>query len=460
MTKTEHRGPRRPGVLRQVADFALLRRPEQMPDSALEMAAHLALDTLGVAIAAAEMTPAQIARDTATRLYGTTDPAVSARMLFDGRRVSLPGAVYAAATQIDNLDAHDGHNLAKGHIGVSAVPALAALAETDPDLDGREALATLVVGYEIGVRAAIALHATVSDYHTSGAWNALGLAAMAARRRGLDAERLREALGIAEFHGPRSQMMREIDHPTMLHDGSGWGALAGLSAVILAESGFTGAPAITIEAPEAESFWADLGDVWEVERQYVKPYPICRWAHAAMDAAQAICAAEDAPLDRIASIRIGTFGEAARLFAGAPTTTSQAQYSLPFAVAAMIAHGQVGVDQITGAGLSDPRVTGLLPLIEVVEDPRHSARFPNARWSDLTIAMTDGRVLRSGDVEARGGPERPLSRDTLLAKFFAYATPVLGPARAEQIVERVLSLTSSGARFDDLGALLYAPPSR
>ena len=29
-------------------------------------------------------------------------------------------------------------------------------------------------------------------------------------------------LGIAEYHGPRSQMMRCIDHPTMLKDGAGW----------------------------------------------------------------------------------------------------------------------------------------------------------------------------------------------------------------------------------------------
>ena len=43
-------------------------------------------------------------------------------------------------------------------------------------------------------------------------------------------------------------MMRCIDHPTMVKDGSGWGAFAGVSAAYLAADGFTGAPAITIEA--------------------------------------------------------------------------------------------------------------------------------------------------------------------------------------------------------------------
>ncbi len=41
---------------------------------------------------------------------------------------------------------------------------------------------------------------------------------------GLDRAASRHALGgIGEYHGPRSQMMRCIDHPTMVKDGSGWG---------------------------------------------------------------------------------------------------------------------------------------------------------------------------------------------------------------------------------------------
>src|SRR3546814_7985834 len=84
------------------------------------------------------------------------------------------------------------------------------------------------MGYEVATRAGIVLHGSVSDYHTSGAWNALGVAAVASRLLGLDRERTRHAIGIAEYHGPRSQMMRCIDHPTMLKDGSGWGAFAGV----------------------------------------------------------------------------------------------------------------------------------------------------------------------------------------------------------------------------------------
>ena len=244
---------RRPRPLRSRREFILGTDPSRIPAEARHFASLLLLDTLGVAAAAHTMEPARIARDAALRLYGAGPQGPAAKMLFDARSASVPGALFAAAAQIDNLDAHDGYNPSKGHTGVVAVPALLAFAQTVAPLRPEEALAALVIGYEVGARAAIALHMTVSDYHSSGAWNALAVAALGGRLRRLGADRMREALGIAEYYGPRSQMMRVIDHPTMLHDGSAFGALAGASAVFLAEAGYTGAPAITVEGERPQN---------------------------------------------------------------------------------------------------------------------------------------------------------------------------------------------------------------
>jgi 2-methylcitrate dehydratase PrpD len=444
-------------ILTKITDFTLGLRVDDIPASALDRAAWLLLDTLGIAAGSVRMEAGRIARDTACELYGAGPGAQAARMLFDGRPVSPAGAAFAAATQIDNLDGHDGYNPTKGHIGVAVVPALAALAEALPVLTGPQALAAMVVGYEVAGRAAISLHATVADYHTSGAWNALGVAAMAARLRGNSPDQLRQALGIAEYHGPRSQMMREIETPTMLHDGSRWGAMVGLSATILAEKGFQGAPAITVEAAEAARHWQDLGEFWTVERQYIKPYPICRWAHAAIDAVRGLIIAHDFGPEDVAEVRIGTFHEAACLYAGMPATTSMAQYSLPFAVAAMIAHRRIGTEHITGDGLTDPAVAALLPRIHVAEHVRHSQRFPAGRWADVTVTLRDGTRLDSGDTNARGGPEAPLTGEDIVEKFMGFAAPVLGAERAERIVAAARGMTAPGSRFADLMALAVAP---
>jgi len=72
------------------------------------MAVPLLIDTIGVAAGAAEMEAGRIARDHAVAFHGCGAPEHRAHLMFDGRRVSIPGAAFAAATQIDNLDAQRG----------------------------------------------------------------------------------------------------------------------------------------------------------------------------------------------------------------------------------------------------------------------------------------------------------------------------------------------------------------
>jgi 2-methylcitrate dehydratase PrpD len=237
------------------------------------------------------------------------------------------------------------------------------------------------------------------------------------------------------------------------------GALVGLSAAVLAANGFAGAPAVTVEAPEVARYWDDLGSFWQVSHQYIKPYPVCRWAHAAIDGTRALCLKHRLAPEQIASVRVNSFHHAAALFAGMPDTTSKAQYSLRFAVATMIIYGRIGVEHISGSGLQDGAVAAMLKRIKVAESARHSARFPLGRWADVQIETVDGRLFDSGDVHARGGPEAPFAPDDIIAKYMEFAGPVLGEERAAMIRDRILGLMSPPSRFSDLAALLYDPPA-
>lgn len=438
----------------QIADFIF---GADIPDDALDMAALLLIDTLGVSAGATQLEPSVIARDYAVDFQAASDPALSAPILFDGRQAAIPGVAFAGATQIDNLDGHDGFNPVKGHIGCAVVPALLAFAHSQPDLSARTALSILAMSYEIGARAGLALHGTVSDYHTSGAWNALAVAAIGCRMRGATPEQLREALGIAEYHGPRSQMMREIEHPTMLHDGSGMGAMTGAMAAILALRGFQGAPAITVEREDAAPFWADLGSRWTILENYIKPYPICRWAHAPLDGLHSIMRDHDLSADNIQHVRVGTFTESAALYPGVPQTTGQAQYSLAFALAILMQHGHVGPEHIAGKGLRDSAVAALMPRISVQVEDRHNAHFPQYRMADVSVTTTDDRVLTSGDVHARGSLDAPLSEREVEEKFHNFASPTIGATRAADIWTMRRHLLEPGVRLAELSALVHPP---
>ncbi len=358
-------------------------RLDDAPPAVVRHAKRFLLDLIGVAAAGSRLDASRILRRTALTLFSAGQGG--SRFLFDGQAASPAGAALVNAGTIDAFDAHDGHPLTKGHAGCGALAGLLAFGDCSRAGTGAAALADLIVAYEVALRAGIAMHRTVADYHTSGAWVALGVAALGARSMRLGRQATREALGIAEYHGPRSQMMRCIDHPTMVKDGSGWGAMAGVTAACLAREGFTGAPAITVEGEAVEEYWRDLGERWRIAEQYMKPYPVCRWAQPAMEAVAQLRRDHQFAAGAIESITVTTFSEATRLAVRSPGSTDAAQYSLPFPVAALLVRGRLGpaeVESVVNAfpavtesaaiGVPDP-VKGQAVVVFAVLDPREDA---------------------------------------------------------------------------------------
>lgn len=431
---------------------------EALPAPAMHQARRCLLDLIGVAAAGSRTELAGLIAGHAYSQFGAGTGADAATILFDSRArsASAAGAALAGGMTIDAIDAHDGHPLTKGHAGCGLFPALLAIAETEtPDMPLDEFVAHLAIGYEIAIRCGIALHATAPDYHTSGAWIAVGVAMSGALMTGADNDTVQHAAGIAEYHGPRSQMMRCIDHPTMLKDGSGWGAMAGVSALMLARTGFTGAPALTVEREDVGHLWSDLGTRWRISEQYFKPWPVCRWAQPAVEAAFGLRSAHRVAPDMIARIGVRTFHEAIRLATVRPADTEQAQYALPFPVAAALVHGHLGVAQISGEGLRDIAVLDLADRVELSESAAFNDLFPAERWAEVELELTDGRVLSSGPVTARGDADTPLSDSEISAKFHALMAEAGYGDRAARI-EDMMMADAAPATVSDLVACCSA----
>jgi 2-methylcitrate dehydratase PrpD len=424
------------------------------------------VDLIG-ALAAGRRTPlSALVRDHAATAYGGDQ----ATLLLDDRRVSAPGAALATGMTIDSFDIHDSHRESLGHAGVHVFAATLASAElrgsrggTLPD--GRELLATLTTGYEIGCRVGRALHATTSDYHTSGAWGAVSSAGLYARLMGLDRARTREALGIAEYHGPRSQMMRCIDHPTMVKDGSGWGAMAGVSAGMLAEAGFTGAPALTVESDAASPAWSTLGTEWEVMEQGFKAHGSCWWAQPAIEATLGLTRTHRLRPADVAAIRVETFEKAVHLDVAEPSTTEQAQYSLPFPIAAAIVKAAdaadgwygLGPDDLLDPSQADAETRRLARSIELIEAPDLTAAFPGRFLARVTLTLDDGSTVASGDTTFRGELDAPFSDDELTEKARWLMLPVLERERTDRLLADAWSMAEMPP-IEGFVRLLSAPP--
>jgi 2-methylcitrate dehydratase PrpD len=372
----------------------------------------LLADLAAVVVGGRSVQASRIAADYASEVH----PGGEATALLDGRRLGVLGAAWSNGVLADALDMDDGHRITKGHPGAIVIPAALAVAQL-ADAPIERFFAAVVVGYEVAIRAGMALHARDGAYHASGAWGAVGAAAAASSLLELPGDAVRHAIGLAEYHAPIALIVRSVAEPAMTKDACGHGAWLGVSSALLARRGFTALPA------EFLSEHSDgPGSVWRLPEIYVKDHPCCRWSQPAIRAALSV-RDDVADADRIERVKIRTFSAAGALSRRIPTTTEEAQYSLVWPVATAIARGRFGVEDILGP-FDDAAVAELARKAAVEIDPRMEAAFPERRLSAVALDLRDGRSVASVPVEARGECDDPEWEDLIAAKV----ARLLGPS--------------------------------
>jgi 2-methylcitrate dehydratase PrpD len=419
---------------------------EALPAEVQRQSRRCLLDLLGALIAGAQTPVARLMADMATAQYAGDE----ATILAGGGRASAIGAALANGFAANALDIDDGYRPIKGHPGVTVLPPLLAAIERRGGLAGAECLATLVMGYEIAIRAGLIRHATSTTYHSSGSWGAIAGAAVAGRVLGFDAATLRRALGAAEYHAPIAPMKKGIDTPNMGKDSTGWGCMVGVASALMAQRGFTGIEPLFSESPQP-AWIAGLGSVYEILNLYFKPYACCRWAQPGIAGALEIAGqARLAPAD-VASIRVSAFEATTTLSRAHPRDTEEAQYNLSYPIAAALLDGEVGPRQVLPPRLFDPDVLALADRVETVVEPAYEAAFPAKAYAHVEVTLRDGRRLVSGRKEAQWQPPTaPPSDAELEAKFRWLVEPLLGARRAGEIVAFVAELD----RADDARRLI------
>jgi 2-methylcitrate dehydratase PrpD len=411
-------------------------RCEALPDEVKRQARRCLKDILATAAGALALPSAErIERLVAAQFGRGRVP-----LLFRGGRTTLVGASFGNALRIDGLDCHDGFRPNKGHAGATVVPVLlAACAERPPD--GADLLAALVAGYEIALRAGLAVHATYAPaYHGSGSWAAVGAAAAGARVLGVPERDLDALLGAAEYHAPVSPILRCTEHPSIVKDGAGAGAWAAATALAMHEQGLEGLPSIFRYEAEGRRAITGIGDDWHFLRQYFKLYPTCRWTHAPVESVVRLRKEHGFSARDVARIEVESFAETGTLMTFPPRDSDGAQYCLPWAVAAVLVDGELGVEQVLPGRLTDREIVALGRLVSFVPAADLQARFPRECLARVTVTLRDGRKLSGPTTGARGDFTDPASDRQLDDKYMRLVEPALGARRARQIAETVDTL--------------------
>lgn len=394
------------------------------------------LDTLAATTAGFRLSTTDIVRDYAIEHHGGDTATL---LDGEGEYLSEQGSTLVNATAANALDIDDGHRDVKGHPAAVVIPPALAVAEATDATVG-EFLVAVGVGYELAVRAGLAIHATDSVYTGTGSWGAVGAAAAVARLRELDRETTAAALGTAEYHAPRTPIMRGVKRPGMTKDGIGWGAYAGLAAVDLAEAGFTAAGTVFDET--AITVTNDLCDLFHLTTGYLKPYPCCRWAQPGVDAILDLRNAYDIDPLSIETIRVHTFEAATQLHTRHPDTVEAAEYSYPYPVATALVNGKFTPTELDATWRDDSTVRTLADRIELVADPKIEDRFPTECLAWIELVTDDGQSFSSDVTRARGAREQPLSAAERRAKACDLVEPSL-PSGVVEHTENSLEAPSA-----------------
>jgi 2-methylcitrate dehydratase PrpD len=451
----------------RLAEFTSTLAYERIPAEVASAAKLHLLDTIGCGLAAHALGVATEGRLAMAELGG--DPQSSVIGL--DRALPAPSAAFANAMLCHGLDFDDTHSDSVAHISVVVCPASVAAAEVQ-GADGRELLAAIVGGNEVvtrvGMAASGAFHAR--GFHPTAICGIFGGVAAASRIAGASIAMTASALGIAgSFAGGLFAYLDDATPTKPLHPA--WAAHGALLAARLATAGAQGPPGVLegrfgvyhafVGAAKGEvdidAQLADLGRRWETPRIAFKPYPACHFIHGSLGAT-ATLAGHMRP-GEIEDILVWVPAAGVPLVLEpaaskrAPRSEYEAKFSLQYSTAAMLVHGQVGVQSYMDEAIVDPRVLALAAKVRY--EPREYASYPAAFPGGVRITTTDGRTFEADVPHQRGAPENPMTPDEVRAKFRQNASLALGEAALDTLEEAVLSLEEQEdvrAVFSELGA--------
>jgi len=441
---------------RRLARFVVALEPKDVPAHVADKAALLALDTLGCCLAASRYDFGRAACATAERLGGSPESSIVGSRV----RVAAANAVLANSTMAHGLDFDDTREDAIVHTGCVAVPTSLAVGEA-AGASGRDALAAIVAAVEVMCRVGLAVpgkfHAR--HYHPTALAGVFAAAAAAAKLYRLSEDELVRAFGICG-----SQAAGIIEY---LADGTwtkrlhpGWAAHAGVVAALLAQSGFTGPESVfegehgfyrafagDVEPARLDELLASLGRVWELEQLTFKPYPCGSIAQPYMDCALRLRESRGVRPEDIVEIRCRTAaGPVPRLWEPlaskhAPQNGYAAKFSLPYLLAVILTRGRASLAEFEDDVVRDPEI--LAVAARVGYDLDATIDYPRQFVGHVRVRLKDGRVLEEWQDHPRGGPDSPMGRDEIEAKFRGNASLVMSDDGAARVIAGVRTLAAA-----------------
>ena len=442
----------------KMAEFCKDIKFEKLPNQVVKRAKLLILDTVGIIIRArhdAESTKSLISAVNKLDLNNG-----KCQVFSDTNRYVPSAAALINGTLAHSLDFDDTHAEASLH---SSAPILAAAfaAAQMKNCSGQELITACVLGYEIQIRLGLAGGSSAHyqrGFHPTATCGVFGAAAAAGYIVGLNKEQFISAFGIALSQSSGSMQF--------LNDGSwtkrshvGQAAQNGLNSAILAAEGFKG-PKEAFEGKwgylnsfvsggDLSKALEGLGEKYETLNLGVKPYPSCRYSHAAIDGLLALKKEVNFNVDELEGVDIG-LSETALNIIGYPIEEKQnpenvvdGQFSMPFCAALVLKNGSFTWDDYK-LNLKNDDILNLCKRVNVSPNKQAEECCPKYMSANVKIKVS-GKVYEKFIKIPKGDPENFMTDQEFEDKFDGLTNPYLSEGKSDELKKFMLRIDNANS---------------
>lgn len=436
-------------ISQHLSRFAVQLTYEQIPQDITEQLKGLFMDTVGCILAGHVEPSNTILVNTLRARGGNPDSTVFGYgFLTDPAAAAMMNGAVGHTVELD-----DDHREGTIHTGVVVIPTALAIGEMI-DASGKDILTAALVGYEVGIRIGKAFLGDLfyQGFHPTGVCGVFASAAAAGKLLKLNEEQMVNALGIAGSQASGNREWKASGAWTKRLQ-AGHANFSGITAALLAKSGFTG-PVTSIEGTygllnsyaykghyDASCILNGLGKDWEIRNNSLKPHASCRFAQPIIDSTLAIVKSNNLYAKDILKIRVGT-GKNALISLAEPSerkyhpkTRVDAQFSLPYAAAVAIHRRRAFMDEFTVESFTDYDILATAAKVSYYLDEVSESMWPICYAAVVEIETIDGRVFTERTDYPKGDPENPMTEKEINEKFTALAGSTLNGECIPRVAE-------------------------
>ena len=435
------------------AEFCEQLKYEDLSPEVIKRTKLLILDTVGIIIRArhdAESTSSLVSAIEKLEMSNG-----SCQVFSDKKTYSPSAAALLNGTLAHSLDFDDTHAEASLHSSAPILSAALAAAQMNKS-SGQELITACVVGYEVQIRLGLAGGASAhykKGFHPSATCGIFGAAAAAGFLMGLTKEQYISAFGIALSQSAGS-MQFLTDGAWTKRSHVGQAAQNGLSCAIMAGEGFKG-PSKAFEGQwgylhsyasggNIKKAIDGLGEKFETLNLGVKPYPSCRYSHAAIDGLIELKKELNFSSEDLDDVDIG-LSETALNIIGYPLNDKQnpksivdGQFSMPFCAAVTVKSGGLQWDDYKNH-LNNSDTLSLCNKIKVSPDKDAEECCPEYMSAKVKVVVK-GKKHEKFIKIPKGEPENFMDDAEFISKFQGLTEPYLSKQRVDQLTDLMLKM--------------------